>query len=833
MNYRHSIYYIVIFFAMLMTLMSLKAGVFASEQEKAFEPDAQAPPAVLSEHETIAASAPQTQKISNDAPHQAPLAPLHKPKEEAKKAWEGLYLDVMPVFDTLDQASDASKGLAKHAITSLKSFVWQYPDASEAVQAYYLLGRFHIKTGYTAEGRAYLQLLASKYPDSHWTSEALLTLLQSAQDEADKHGIEVFLQSLMKRQPETLAAKASWIYLTLLHMKSGQEKNVSQELSRFEQEDPQFYLKVPAFLDIKARLFVKQGKEAEAREAWMMYLNQVKDQTLKPEILFQIGESLYREGKMLEAENYYNLISLKYSQSKEGALAQVRLAELIRLANERFKSAGVREGKLRPNISAAIQEDAYRRVIEKMPKHYIAPVAYQQFIKLRAEQDRYGDAMDLAQTFDEKFAGNQVAQAEIDFLIDKEISRMETKKNAKDFAGALKIAFDLEKKWGQKPHFKAVLPALDGIFKAFEVATLEEASYKILYQTGLDYLKEKPAGQFAKTMEAMAAEASQKLVKELVKRQDHKKAVEEAYGFLVNFPANKHANEILAIGKSSLAAFDKSLVEDVSDGIAVLNFHYEQPERTTLFTSPEHIYYLARAWQLCWAMDAAMAAFYKAWHEADSVHNKALKNQTIMSWLQASWDADDMPSFDSLLAIASEDVTTQSPEYKTFLDFRLKKAIKEQNWQSVVQSCESIILLLKQPEQIAPYASQLFEAYLALNQWDLADKTLKKHVRSFLPDEQARMLYDLGDAVMLSGENVETAYAAYQMAEKLRPDSQDVMARKALMLLRQGKELEASQMISKIDASDYEIWKKTFTAIANVSEQIKKLEEDIKLLATK
>ncbi len=816
MDYRRSLYYIIIFFAMLMTIMLSGKTISASEDP------------------TPAASNP-TPAASNDIqPADQPPHDIHpQPDKAATKAWEGLHLAVMPVFETLDQTSDASKELASTAITRLKNFVWQYPDAPEAIQAYYLLGRFHMKTGYTSEGRAYLQLLSNKYPDSHWTSEALLTLLQSATDEADKRSVEVFLQSLMKRHPDSLASKASWIYLTLLQMKAGEEKNVANELSKIEQEDPQFYLKVPAFLDIKARLLVKQGKEAEARDAWLMYLNQVKDNTLKPEILFQVAESLYRDGKQLEAENYYNLLSLKYSQSKEGAFANVRLAELVRFANDRFKSAGVREGKLRPNISTVIQEDAYRRVIEKTPKHYLASVAYQQFIKLRTEQDRLRDAMNLAQEFDEKIQESKAAQTEIDLLIDQAISRIGTKKTAQDFAGALEIALDLEKRWGQKPHFQVIFPVMEGILKAVKTTPLDEASCRNLIETGMAYLKAKPGGGLAGMMESLTVEAWQKLVKELQRLHAYKQATEEAYKLLVSFPASRYTEEIITIGRATLAAFDNGLIEG-QDGISLLNFHFEQPERTTFFTSPEHLYYLGRAWQMCWAMDAAMLEFHRAWSEAKKHNHTELKNRTLVDWLQTAWDAGDNISFENLLVIASEDIGPTSPFYKKMLDFRIIKARQENDWRNLAQNCENVISLLRDPKKNAPYAAQLFEANIALKQWDRADDVLKTHVRSFSPDEQTQMLYSLGDAVLLNNEDgIEMAYEAYKRAEKIRPDTPEAISRKALVLFRNGKTSEAAEMINSINGTGYENWKKTFAAIEKSSEQIKKLDEDIKQLVTR
>ena len=307
-----------------------------------------------------------------------------------EEAWAKLKGRVELFWKAKEESPHEAKAEAFSLIDALRSFVYAWPRAPQVPEAYYIMGHAYAQAGYWPEAIGHWRIVTKNFPESPWAGEALMAILTHLEESGRAKRYRRFFLEIIRQHPDTTAAKAAWLILVSEVLKAGNLEKVKRELSRLERADPKVYVKVPLFLDVRARIRFMEGDYRGAREDWLHFLNLTQSRAQQAKALFRIAETYRKEGKVFFALKYYAICARDYRETPQADFSRFRIAQL----REKVR-LGKAVGRRREESAAWL----YERIMKRYPHHPLTQEVEIELMEVRLRQDLPLEALRLAEHF--------------------------------------------------------------------------------------------------------------------------------------------------------------------------------------------------------------------------------------------------------------------------------------------------------------------------------------------------------------------------------------------------------------------------------------------------
>ncbi|MGQ9499414.1 MAG: tetratricopeptide repeat protein, partial [Dissulfurimicrobium sp.] len=596
-------------------------------------------------------------------------------------------------------------------------------DQNELARINYLLGEAYLKAGYSPEATTYLRLTAKQFPDSPWGQQALLTLMKNAELSGGEKDGHDFYNELIRQFPNTLVGKTAWITLANKAVDAGNINEVAIEMARLEDAYPDIGLSVPKFLDLKAKVLAAKGKEAEAREEWMRYLNLVQSPDEAANALFNIGNSYRREQKFQEAVIYYLLLNDRYPDSLDALLAKGRIIEIENgpRAMDILLNAWPKLARLHLE-KTAVKERIFSEIIQRVPNLPIARDSMIDYMSLKFEHGDYNNILGMIGE------STKLKGYETDSAFVKNVSEMAIKAQDALLGGA-----DIKK-----------------ISEALSICR------KFLAENNR-------RGPFWPLMSAITQKIWNRLIDMRMAQGDFPGVIDDAKAFAGILPDGDETNHAKEMGRSALLSLDKALI-DGKRPLTLLNYHFSTINGVDWLSSPEHLFYVGLAWDRIDCPDAAMRAFYQAWKAGPS---NGL--ELLLVWAEIAIRSKDMESANAISNIIEARYSKTQGQNPKILWLRAAIARSERNWAGVVQTAQKAMGSEMPTDLKKKMKAMLFEANLHLGQWAEASSIWKDMKENLTDREKVSFLTEWGDMAFKQRRYTQ-AQEIYNQLKALEPE---------------------------------------------------------------
>ncbi len=698
----------------------------------------------------LLAAAPEAETVPGKI--QASERPEETPGQKEtlvdKDFWKVIQPKIQTFWQDLDASSQAAESTAWPLITALKRFVTLFPDSPFTPQAYYVLGEAFAAVSYFPEALAHWKIVAKHYPQSPWAGEALTALVLHLERQGDTKGIRELYLEIVRQFPDSSAAKAAWISMALNALRAGKVEEVAKQVELLESKGKNIYIDVPQFLDLKARLAVAKGREENARNYWLHYLNLIRSPAQRAAILFRIAESYRRSGKPIQAQKYYLILKRDYPNQPESLFARFRLAQMESTGRMRLARyiSGLQQATLNAKAS-----DLYAKIIKLYPRHPITQEVEMEFILLKLNQARFTEALEMAQGFLER-----------------------------------------------TPHSPLAPRVKKAGFKAVHALKSEKRNLEILKRTvafGRDFLDRHPKSPFRTALFDVTQELWLDYVKTLLKQKDYIAALEQAWG-LKDFAEDDFSKSAQELAEKALIAHDEDLL---SQGryIDLLNYHYEHKGAISSMGVADHYFFMARAWNALLCPRAAMRHLYKAWEIGPSSGNK---EKFLVEWAETAIKIKDIETAHAVLALLDGSNTPQILELQAHL------AALQGDWPNARILSEKILQGTIGEEPPLSLQKLLFTSYVKLAEWNRLEKMWPKLARQLDVEDKIDLLRLWGDTALELMEYHPALYA-YNRLVALVPEAPEAEWRIALAHMRAGNTAMAMEDLKVIAQGKEEPWR--------------------------
>jgi tetratricopeptide (TPR) repeat protein len=642
-------------------------------------------------------------------------------------------------------------------------------DQNELARINYLLGDAYLKAGYSPEATTYLRLTARQFPDSPWGQQALLTLMRNAELSGGEKGGHDFYNELIRQFPNTLVGKTAWITLANKAVDAGNINEVAIEMARLEDSNPDIGLSVPKFLDLKARVLAAKGKEAEAREEWMRYLNLAQSPDQAAEALFNIGDSYRREKKLQDAARCYLLLNDRYPDSLDAILAKGRIIEIA-------KGTGAMEIPLNtwPRLArlhlekAAVKERIFSEIIQKAPNLPIARDSMIDYMSLRFEHGDYNNILGMIGE------SARLEGYETDGAFVKNVSEMAVK-------------------------------AQDALLGQADIKKISEAlsiCRKFLAENNRQ-------GPFWPVMSGITQRIWNRLIDMRMAQGDFAGVVDEAKAFAGILPDGDETNHAKEMGRSALLALDKALIGG-NRPLTLLNYHFSTINGVGWLSSPEHLFYVGLAWDKINCPDAAMRAFYQAW-EAGPSNGLDL----LLVWAETAVRSKDMESAKAISSIIEAKYPKAQGQNPKILWLRAAIARSEKDWTGVVQTAQKATGSELPADLKKGIKAMLFEADLHLGKWAEASSMWKDMKGGLTDREKVSFLTEWGD-MAFEQRCYAQAQEVYSQLKALEPEEPSCSFRLSLAEYYAGMIDKALKDMDAVSKGPQGMWADAAKAVMEV-----------------
>lgn len=641
-------------------------------------------------------------------------------------------------------------------------------DQDELARIHYLLGEAYLKARYLPEATTYLRLAATRFPDSPWGQKALLMLMRNDKLLGDAKGGHDFYKKLIRQFPNTLVGKTAWIILANKAVDAGNINEVAIEMQRLEDSSPDIGLSVPKFLDLKAKVLAAKGKEAEAREKWMHYINLTQSADEAAETLFNIGDSYKREKKFQDAIKCYLLLNQKYPDSLYAILAKGRIIEIEKEAGAMnvLLETGPRLARLHLE-KTSVKEQIFSEIIQKAPNLPIAKDSLVDYMSLKLDK---GDYIDILKMVGES---TTLKGYETDSVFIKNVSNIAAK-------------------------------AMDAILGDGDIKKISEA-LSVCKKFIAENRKQNP---FWPAMSDITKKIWSKLIDMRMAQGDFPGVIDETKAFVVTLPDGNEINHIKEIGKNALLNLDKYLMAEKRP-LTLLNYHFSMINGLEWLSSPEHLFYVGLAWDKLDCPDAAMRAFYQAW--------KANPNglDILLAWAETAVKSKDMESAMAISEIIEAKYPKAQGQNPKILWLKAVIAKSKKDWAGVMQTIQSAPKS-KLPADIGQEIRiMLFEADIHLGQWAEAS-SIWKDIKDGLTDrEKASFLIEWGDTAYKQRHYAQ-AQEVYNQLKALKPEDPSYSFRLALAEYHTGAVEKALKDMDAISKKPQDLWSDAAKAFIEV-----------------
>jgi tetratricopeptide (TPR) repeat protein len=672
--------------------------------------------------------------------------------EAAEKDWKAVAPQIALFWKMVEESPSAAGGIAWPVISTLRHFIQKHPDAQEAAQAYYLLGEAYSRVSYIPEAMAHWRIVAKRFPDSPWASEALTSMLFQVEHCGDSGKFEQFNRELIRQYPDSNAAKTAWVIFAIEAVDSGDMDQIKKDVAGLDATRPNLYIDVPRFLDLKARLAASDGNEEEARIQWTHYLNLIRSPAQRAETLFRIAESCRRSGKTIAARRYYSMIKHSYPNFPAALFARFRMSQLE--ASEKKRLSAYVSNAIEPAASGAM-DGVLTRIIEEFPAHPLTREVELELMAVRLDEGEYVEVLRLGQRFVQVLPGGP--------FLDKILAICQ---RARD--------------------------ALEGIQNP-EILNDAVTFGRGLVETDQD-------SPLAPGMTETTQSLWLKLMELLFARQDFAAVVKEAQDFYEVFSGSQAVEKARACGIRALLAYDRQLLAE-GRPLELLNQHYAHLEKIRGLGVSEHAFHVGEAWIRLDCPAAAMRAFHEAWNLGPEKNEMP---ELLLTWAETALDAGDLVSAGSILDILYKTAPTEADNpWALWLDARLSG--EEGDWIKAIQKTERGLSIENTSQMKKRLQVAFFEASMKLGHWSEAISVWGELALALTKDEQVSLLRLWGDETLWAGRHPE-ALDAYNRLLTMEPENLQYAWRASLAKHHMGSGKAAREEWKALTQAPDELW---------------------------
>lgn len=295
-----------------------------------------------------------------------------------------------------------------------------YPDSPRADEAYLELGIAHFKMRFFREALTYFRLFVERYPRSELVSRARhwqgLTLMEVARFE---EAAAVFKD--LSDDPDRSLRLEAMVGLARAYSRLGEHWDALATLQNLRRLAPDYHLEHPEVLLLLGRAYFQVGREEDGREQVFNFINLAPESPLRPEALFELGESRRRQGDHETARRLYARVE------EEGRPGQ-RAVVLARFRQLEYQDQARRrpdDPESRREVPGPATDGIFHEVIERFGHEPIALDARYALYQRYLERDDQPLAREMARSYvrhappgKDPYTGRNLAGELLVFLIE-------------------------------------------------------------------------------------------------------------------------------------------------------------------------------------------------------------------------------------------------------------------------------------------------------------------------------------------------------------------------------------------------------------------------------
>ena len=291
-------------------------------------------------------TAPPPQKTGQTAPVEVPADVWQEAVEAAKagdlakaaSAYQRYYekfRETEQAEDALWQAAQSMKQLAVKSATPewgkvrdiFRRYGADFPKAKRAAEAYYEVGYAHYRMRFYREALIYFKLFARRYPDSPLRDQARLAQADTLFAVGKVTEALDIYKNVSESGDDDIKAKALMGQGEIMAA-SKDPAGALQAFATLFEKYPDYHYRDPGLLRKLGFVYLRVGREEEARNSLFHYLNLAENSADRGEILFELGESYLRGGDGRTALKLYErILEDGAGEDRFAVLARFRRAE--------------------------------------------------------------------------------------------------------------------------------------------------------------------------------------------------------------------------------------------------------------------------------------------------------------------------------------------------------------------------------------------------------------------------------------------------------------------------------------------------------------------------
>jgi len=277
---------------------------------------------------------------------------------------------------------------------AFKRFVSDYPRSEHVPAAYLDVGLAHFRMRFFREALIYFNLFLKRYPESATVPEALVWKAQTLLDIGRPSEAADVVRDFPGAADPALRLQAAAILAAVL-LDQGKFQEVVALCDREKEALVTHPERLVDFLTLRGRSYLRLGEEEAGRNDLWRYVNMVEKEEVRRPALFEIAESLHRQGQAPAAKYLYQrIVDQGQPEEREVVMAGLRLA---RYADDPDQAGLVMNP---PPMLTTLEGDApYARVLDKFAKEPMAQDARYGLFKRYLARDDFEAALQVGKSF--------------------------------------------------------------------------------------------------------------------------------------------------------------------------------------------------------------------------------------------------------------------------------------------------------------------------------------------------------------------------------------------------------------------------------------------------
>ena len=237
-----------------------------------------------------------------------------------------------------------------------------YPKAKRAAEAYLEVGYAHYRMRFYREALIYFKLFFKRYPDSPLRDRALLAQADTLLAVGKTAEAQDIYKGVSESGDDDIKARALMGFGEILAARKDPAGALQAFATLFEKY-PEYHYRDPELLRKLGFVYLRVGREEDARKSLFHYLNLAENPSDSGEILFELGESYLRAGEGRTALKLYErVLEDGTREDRYAVLARFRRAEYMDSPERRAT-----KGQYASNLTDPEGDKPFLAVIEAYP----------------------------------------------------------------------------------------------------------------------------------------------------------------------------------------------------------------------------------------------------------------------------------------------------------------------------------------------------------------------------------------------------------------------------------------------------------------------------------